>query len=85
MQHDKIEVPNNYYDEPILFTHPEELMAIFEAHEQSNLEKIQQSQNLEESLEQEKQREIEVKLSLGREIATQEENKRKIEANIKRA
>lgn len=55
---DKIDVPNDFYDEDILFDSPDQLIDIFSLLEEQNLKKIRACQDIEEGLEKEKQDEI---------------------------
>ena len=51
---DLIDVPEDFYDEPILFETAEQLMQIFTSLEEKNLEIIKKSQDTEHTLEQKK-------------------------------
>ena len=59
LDHDKIDVSDDFYDENILFTSPDQLMDIFSGLEESNLKKIKECQDLEENLEELKLKEQE--------------------------
>ena len=43
LANDDIDVPDDFYNEQILFTKPEELMNIFEELQEINLDRIQKS------------------------------------------
>ena len=62
---DLIDVPEDYYDEPILFDNAEQLMQIFTSLEEKNLEIIKKSQDTEYSLEIKKQQEIRTQREIG--------------------
>ena len=65
-------MPPDFYNEDIIFEEPEELMNIFSYHEEQNLKKIRESQEIEDQLEMEKEREAKVKKEIGNEIIEQE-------------
>ena len=69
LQADLIDVPEDYYDEPILFDTAEQLMQIFTSLEEKNLEIIKKSQDTEYSLEIKKQQEIRTQKEIGGVIA----------------
>jgi len=54
LEQDLIDVPEDYYDEKILFEEPEQLMEIFHNIEERNLEIIKKSQESETTLEMRK-------------------------------
>ena len=82
LEHDKIDVPEDFYDEEILFESPNQLMDIYSYLEEQNLKKIKDQQDIEDQLEQEKIREMNVKAKIGGEIQVQEDSKRELESNI---
>ena len=65
---DLIDVPEDYYDEKILFEEPEQLMEIFHNIEERNLEIIKKSQESETTLEMRKQMEIKTMKDFGRQV-----------------
>jgi hypothetical protein len=54
LKEDKVDVPNDFYDEEILFDGPDQLIDIFSLLEEQNLKKIRACQDIEEQLEKEK-------------------------------
>ena len=58
LEQDLIDVPEDYYDEKILFSEPDELMEIFQSLEERNLEIIKKLQESESTLEARKHQEI---------------------------
>lgn len=71
---DLIDVGEDYYDEPILFNDPDQLMQIFTSLEEKNLEIIKKSQDTEYSLEIKKQQEIKTQRDIGGLITTLHQN-----------
>lgn len=65
---DLIDVPEDFYDEPILFDTAEQLMHIFTSLEEKNLEIIKKSQDTEHTLDQKKQQMIRTQKEVGGEI-----------------
>lgn len=55
LENDDIDVPEDFYDEQILFEDPNDLMTIFEELQEVNLDRIQKSQDNEQILELRKQ------------------------------
>ena len=55
---DLIDVPDDFYDEDILFTDPNQLMEMFSDLEEANLDNIRKTQDIEEALEITRQQEI---------------------------
>jgi hypothetical protein len=47
-----VDVGNDYYEESILYTHPQQLMDNFSQLEDQNLKNITKTQEIEENLEQ---------------------------------
>lgn len=71
---DLIDVGEDYYDEPILFKDPDQLMQIFTSLEEKNLEIIKKSQDTEYTLEIKKQQEIRDQRDIGGQIAELHDN-----------
>ena len=71
---DLIDVPEDYYDEPILFENSDQLMQIFTSLEEKNLEIIKKSQDTEYSLEIKKQQEMRTQKEIGGLISTLHQN-----------
>lgn len=85
LKEDLIDVPEDFYDEKILFEEPEQLMQIFTNLEEKNLDIIKKSQDTEQTLEIKKQQEERTKLQIGGEIAIQEAAKHDLEQQIAQA
>ena len=66
-----IDVPEDYYDEKILFSEPDELMEIFQSLEERNLEIIKKLQESESTLEARKHQEIRTQSEIGETIEAQ--------------
>jgi len=71
LEQDLIDVPEDYYDEKILFEEPEQLMEIFHNIEERNLEIIKKSQESETTLEMRKQLEIKTMKDFGGQVQAQ--------------
>ena len=75
---DLINVPEKYYDAPIMFSDSEQLMSIFTSLEEKNLEIIKKSQDTEYSLEIRKQKDIRTKKEIGGMITNLEHNQQEL-------
>lgn len=67
---DAIDVPADYYDEPVLWDDPEDLMTLYSSLEDANRKRIDENGDINEEIEQQRQREIEIKAKIGGEIKT---------------
>ena len=81
LANDDIDVPDDFYNEQILFTKPEELMNIFEELQEINLDRIQKSQENEEILEKLKAVQKEQDEEWSKKISNQEILSRDIKNN----
>ena len=72
LENDDIDVPDDFYNEEILFKYPIELMEIFEDEQEINLDRIQKSQENEQIYELRKQQQKLKEEEIGKEISTQE-------------
>lgn len=72
LDNDDIDVPDDFYNEEILFKYPIELMEIFEDEQEINLDRIQKSQENEQIYELRKQQQKLKEEEIGKEISTQE-------------
>ena len=77
---DLIDVPDDFYEDEILYTQPEQLLARFEYLEDANLKNVLKTQDIEESLEKNIQDEIAMRKLIGGEIHEQMETKRDLDA-----
>lgn len=82
---DLIDVPEDYYDEPIYFKNSEQLMQIFTSLEEKNLEIIKKSQDTEYSLEIKKQQEIRTQREIGGMINLLQHNAKELIEQIQQA
>ena len=58
LDNDQIDVPGDFYEEEVLFKDPEELMSLFQYHEDGNRKQIDENGNIQEEIDQQKTREI---------------------------
>ena len=65
---DLIDVPDDFYEDEILYDNPEQLLARFEYLEDANLKNVLKTQDIEESLEKNHQDEEAMKKLIGGEI-----------------
>ena len=79
---DLIELPEDFYEETLLFDEPERLMDVFTQLEEQNLTNISKTQEYEESLEKMKQKEIKTHKMIGGELEQQQAVKRDLENQI---
>lgn len=63
-----IDVPKDFYYEELLFEEPERLMEVFTQLEEQNLQNVAKTQEIEESLEAMKQREVKTHIEIGGEL-----------------
>lgn len=82
---DLIDVPEDYYDENILFKNSEQLMQIFTSLEEKNLEIIKKSQDTEYSLEIKKQQELRTQKEIGGMINLLQHNAKELAEQIQQA
>lgn len=82
---DLIDVPEDYYDEPIRFDDADQLMQIFTSLEEKNLEIIKKSQDTEYSLEIRKQEEIRTQKEIGGMINQLQHNAQELVEQISQA
>lgn len=74
---DSIDVPPDFYDEDVLYDDPEELMVIYSYLEEQNRKKISDIDDINEQIDEQKNREKEVRQRIGGEILVQEAIKEK--------
>ena len=79
---DLIELPEDFYEENMLFEEPEKLMDVFTQLEEQNLTNISKTQELEESMEKMKQKEIRTHKTIGGELSQQQAVKKELETQI---
>ena len=79
---DLVELPEDFFDEELFFTDPNELNNIFSELEEKNLYLIHMSQEVEHSLENQKQLFAMLQEKLGKEKDVHEKNKRNLEDQI---
>lgn len=82
---DLIDVPEDYYDEPILFEKGSQLMQILASLEEKNLEIIKKSQDTEYSLEIKKQQEMRTQRLIGGNITSLNQTAKDLEQQILQA
>ncbi len=85
MSQDLIELPIDYYDEELYFKDFDELNEIFTDLEEKNLYLIHMSQEVESSLETQKQDYESYKKALGAEMDLHKKNKKELEDKINEA
>lgn len=61
LSEDLIDVPDDFYEDEILYDDPDQLLARFEYLEDANLKNVLKTQDIEESLEKNKQYDITIR------------------------
>ena len=85
LEMDLIDVGDDYYNEEILFSDPDQLMEIYSQLEEQNLKKINECQDIELQLELQQQLDKEVRQVKGDQIKAQLDLKRETQDKIKEA
>ena len=82
---DLIDVPDDFYEDDILYTHPEQLLERLAELEDANLKNVTDTQEFEEGMERKLQFEKKIKEEIGGEILIQEGVKADLEMEIAKA
>jgi len=82
MREDLIDLPEDFFDEELYYKDPNDLNNIFSELEEKNLYLIHMSQEVEHSLENQKQHYQILQEKLGREMNVHQKNKRMLEEQI---